>query len=425
MKLEELKNKRVLIFGFGKEGQDTFSVLKKLFPKQIIGIYDQQKIKKAGSAQVDLSKIGEWDVVIKTPGIPTSKLPKLKKDQVLTSQTEIFFDNFKGTIVGVTGTKGKGTVASLIYSILKKAGKKVELVGNIGRPALGILAKKKNKGKNLIFIYELSSHQLQNLKKSPHIAVFTNLFRDHLDYYKSTQEYRNAKANITKYQTKKDWLIWDKNDKKVAKIAQYSKAKKRTISGQKTRYQSHLKGNFNGLNVNMAVSTAKLFKAPERAIKQGILAFPGLPHRLEFVGKYKEIEFYNDSMATIPEVTIAALKSLKNTTSLIVGGSEKGSDYKELAKEILKSNVKNLIILGRGTGQKVWQEIQKIPTKTKPKKFVVKTMKRAVKIAFENTNRGEACLMSPGAASFNLFKNYEERGNLFKKWVKYNAKKKV
>ena len=262
-------------------------------------------------------------------------------------------------------------------------------------------------------------------RSSPFIAVFTNLFRDHLDYYKNTKEYENAKVNITKYQTKNDWLIWNKNDQKVTKIAQFSRAQKIAVSSPKTSYTSHLKGDFNAFNVNMAVSVAKLLDAPEKAIKAGILAFKGLPHRLEFVGKFKGIEFYNDSMSTIPEVTIAALKAVKNTTTLIVGGSEKGSDYKKLANEILKSNVKNLIILGKGTGQKVWQEIQKVSVAIKPKKFVVPTMRKAVKIAFGNTKRGEACLLSPGAASFNIFKDYKDRGDQFKKLAQFYAKKKI
>ncbi len=433
MKLQELKNKKILILGFGKEGQDSFFALRKMFPDKVIGIADEKKIKVPDNGvkffwgKDYLSGVGEYEVVIKTPGIPLSKIEKsFSKGTIITSQTNIFFDNFEGTIVGVTGTKGKGTVASLIYHILKKAGKDVELVGNIGEPVfqkLVELEKESGEVSDKIFVYELSSHQLQSLKKSPHIAVFTNLFSDHLDYYNTLKEYQDAKVNITKYQTKNDYFIYNTNDKKVAEIAKITKAQKVPIKVISTRYQSHLKGDFNDFNIELAVRTVKVLNAPESAIKAGILAFSGLPHRLEFLGKYQGIDFYNDSMSTIPEVTIVTLKSLKNITTLLVGGSPKGSDYSQLARVIVGSKVKTLIVLGQGTGQKVWQEIERINSQTEIEKFEVSDMKKAVEIAYNKTEKGKVCLLSPGAASFNMFKDYQDRGDQFKKMVIDYAKK--
>jgi len=447
--LENLKDKHILILGVGKEGIDTYLALRKLFPAKILGIADKKNFVEFDRATQKillkdknlevflgknyLDKIGDYDLVIKTPGISLEELEKsdfqgTKSD--FNSQTEIFFDNFPGIIIGVTGTKGKGTTASLIYEILKSAGLKVFLGGNIGKPVLQYLLRAKPSD---IFIYELSSHQLQNLKKSPHIAVFLNLFEDHLDYYKNIKEYQKAKANIAKHQTKNDFLIFNSNDKNVKEIAQKSKATKIPFSSKTllTTFERLLKSyyglkeDYNFLNLRAALKVAEIFKINPEAIKKAVKNFKGLPHRLEFVGKFKNIEFYNNSMATIPTVTIQDLKIFNNKPiTLIVGGSDKGSGYTELAKEILKSSVKNLIILGQGTGQKILKELktaQQLPKSKKlPSNFQAQTMKEAVKICFEQTPKNGVCLLSPASASFGLFKDYKDRGEQFIRHVKKN-----
>jgi len=179
MKLEELKDKKILILGFGREGRDNFLALRKLFPKKILAIADRMELEelpkkiqkplkfekklKLYFGKDYLKALEKYDLIIKTPGIPLKTIkPFLKRGQRMTSQTEIFFDNCPGIIVGVTGTKGKGTTASLIYKILKKGGKKVKLIGNIGKPVFQTLLRAK---RGDIFVYELSSHQLQNLIK--------------------------------------------------------------------------------------------------------------------------------------------------------------------------------------------------------------------------------------------------------------------
>lgn len=415
MNIEELKNKRILILGFGKEGKDTYLALRKLFPKKKIGIADE----KFGKDY--LKRVGDYDVIIKTPGIPLTKVkPLLRKGAEITSQTEIFFDNFKGLIIGVTGTKGKGTVSSLIYQILKKEGLKAHLGGNIGQPVFqrGL----KSRGKE-IFVMELSSHQLQNLKKSPQIAVFLNLYPDHLDYYKNLREYQKAKESICYWQKPKDWLVYNADDKIVCQIAKKSKAQKIPVRASKKRYESPLKGNFNVFNIVAAVEVAKILEIPEKTIREAVKKFKPLAHRLEFVGKYRGIEFYNDSMSTIPEATIAALEALPETTTLLVGGSDKGSNYSKMAEVISKSKVKNLIVLGKGTGEKILKELKEgaklLPSRKEFRSFLANSMQEAVKIAYQKTPKQGICLLSPGAASFNLFENYKARGNLFKKWIKH------
>ncbi len=445
MSLEELKQKKILVLGFGKEGKDTFLALRKLFPKKILAIADRLEFRKLPEKTQKLLKFDKklklyfgkdylkslknYDLIIKTPGIPFKIIkPFLKKDTKVTSQTEIFFDNCPGTIVGVTGTKGKGTTCSLIYQILKRGGLKAHLIGNIGKPVFQALLKAK---KNDIFVYELSSHQLQNLKKSPHIAVFLNLYPAHLDYYGNFKQYLKAKLNICRWQKKEDFLIYNFRDKVIREIAKKSPAKKIPIFGYSNILQNvgikntDLIGEHNLLNIEAAIKVGEIFKIPEEKIKKAIEEFKPLPHRLEFVGKYKGIEFYNDSLATVPQATEFALESLGNRVkTLILGGFDRGGiDFSSLAKKILKSDIKTLIFLSPGTGEKIWQKIIDLKRKNLPEAFFVSSMREAVKEAYLHTKKGEICLLSPASPSFNLFRDYRERGNLFKKFVKYYGSK--
>ncbi len=484
MKLEELKHKKILILGFGREGKDNYLALRKLFPKKILAIADRMELEELPkkiqrSLRFDkklklyfgkdyLKALKKYDLIIKTPGIPLKTIkPFLKKGQRMTSQTEIFFDNCPGIIVGVTGTKGKGTTCSLIYKILKRGRLKVHLVGNIGKPVFQILLRAK---RNEIFVYELSSHQLQSLKKSPQIAVFLNLYPAHLDFFGSFSEYKKAKENILKWQNNDDFLLYNVDQKILRELAKKSRAKKlpftlksKLIYRKRSLYSCYfkggwifcqrekiisqkeipLKGKFNLLNVMAAVLVGKIFTIPVKKIREAIKSFKPLPHRLEFVGKYKGIEFYNDSLATVPQSTIAALEGLgERIESLILGGSETGANFSSLAKKILETKIRNLIFLSPGSGEEIWRAIQKTYRKIKnlkkkklPKAIFVfplkkqnspqssGVMKEAVKKAYQITTKGKICLLSPASPSFNLFSDYKQRGNLFKKFVKKYGRK--
>ena len=418
MKIEDLENRSVLILGFGQEGRDSFSFLRKIFPDKILGISDKQENLKVKTKKVKLylgknylKSLKNYDLIIKSPGIPIH-LPEIErayKQGKITSQTTIFFENWPGKIVGITGTKGKSTTASLIYLILKKAGVKAHLMGNIGKPVLSSLFGAR---KNEIAVCELSSHQLYNSKKSPQIAVLLNIYPEHLDYYRNFKEYSQAKANIARYQSEKDYLVFNSSDKTIREIARKSRAKKIPI-----------KGDYYELDRKAAQAVGKIFKVPSKIIFSVFKNFKGLPHRLEKVRTFKGITFYNDALATIPEATIAAIKKLGNRVeTIMLGGFDRNIDFKNLAKEVLKSKIGNIILFPT-TGEKIWKNVVKLSHgRGLPKHFFVDNMADAVKLAYRHTNKGKICLLSTASSSFSIFKDYKEKGDLFKKYVRKYGK---
>jgi UDP-N-acetylmuramoylalanine--D-glutamate ligase len=442
---EEFKDKKILILGFGKEGRDTFKFLRKLFPNKILGIADKSElkdIKKEKFSNVKwhlgknyLNSLKDYDIIIKSPGIPIHlpEIEKAFKKGKITSQIEIFFNYYQNKIIGITGTKGKSTTTSLIYQILKEAKIKTKLAGNIGKPVLNLLF---SKSKNEFCVIELSCHQLYNLKKSPYIAIFLNFYPEHLDYYKNLREYFLAKSNIAKYQTENDYFIFQDKQKEIKNLAKKLKSKKIPISLCKIKkramfYKNEkiinlkdipLVGKYNLDNLKAAILTAKILNIKTAIIKRAIKKFKPLPHRLELVGEFKKIKFYNDSIATIPEATILAINSLKGIDTLILGGYDRNIDFYNLAKEILRKRIRNLILFP-DTGNKIYEEILKIKPKPKINFYFLNSMEKAVKLAYKITKKRKICLLSPASASFNLFKDYRERGNLFKKYVKLYARK--
>jgi UDP-N-acetylmuramoylalanine--D-glutamate ligase len=450
--LDYLKNKKILILGFAREGIDTLRFLRKLFPEKVLGIADRSRLeefpkniqKLISSVFHDREKNGareklylgknylkalkDYDVIVKSPGIPPKTIkPFLRRDQIVTSQTEIFFDNCPGKIIGITGTKGKSTTASLIYEVLRSGGLKAHLLGNIGKPVLSHLFEAKSDD---IYVCELSSHQLLNLKKSPPIAVFLNIYPEHLDYYENFKQYLKAKQNICRYQTKSDFFLYNPDNKYVSQTAKITRAQKIALNPQKTKAflekrgrsdLPQLLGEFNLLNMASAIEVGRFFKVPDKIIAKALKSFKPLPHRLEFAGSYKGIRFYNDSLATIPEATIAALDALGNDVETIfLGGFDRGLDFKNLARKILSSQIKTLIFFPT-TGQRIWQAIILDENGSKRfffNPFFIDNMKEGVKLAFEHTSKGKICLLSCASPSFGLFKDYQERGDLFKKCVK-------
>ncbi|MBI2150408.1 MAG: UDP-N-acetylmuramoyl-L-alanine--D-glutamate ligase [Acidobacteria bacterium] len=462
MKLRDLERKSILILGFGTEGQATYEFLRGQWPSKPLSIADRRALEDFpeetarrlqsdpaatlhfGPAYLDSLLSSKCEVIVKTPGIPasTDRIAQARRaGLVLTSHSQIFMSNYpREKIAGITGTKGKSTTASLLYGILKTAGIPAELVGNIGQPPL---ARFGAAHADSYFVHEFSSHQLAEIQSSPHIAVLLNVFPEHLDYYSTFEEYAAAKENITRFQEPGDFLVFNAGQSIPNQIAQRTRAALRPFST--TRQVSpgchirgdwivwsdaqgqhdllplrdvRLPGRFNIQNVMAAAAAATLCGAQPEAIREAVRNFKSLPHRLELLGTYNGVTFVDDSIATVPEATLAALEALGPAVqTLILGGHERNLDFTELGSH-LPPGVRT-VILFPATGPRIWKAIEQHSKNTPvPEPFFVSTMEEAVKTAYARTEPGKTCLLSPASPSFGIFKDYRERGESFKAFVR-------
>ena len=407
-------SRKVAILGYGIEGQDAEKYFKSLGDEVTIldRKYDENYL-------TDLNK---FDVIVRSPGV-YRYLPEIEKAEKMgveiTSSLKIFFDKCPGKIIGVTGTKGKGTTSSLIYDILKNAGYDVYLVGNIGKPYLELLPKLTA---DSIVVMELSSFQLIDLTKSPNIAVVLDITLDHMDWHKDKEEYIEAKKNIVKHQTKNDFALINSEYEVPRSFSTLTQGKVVLFSKKdlENQYKEELllRGEHNLENIAAAVGAAKLIGVDEKSILNSVRSFRGLTHRLELVDTVGGVTFYNDSFATGPQPTIAAINSFSEPETLILGGSDKGLDYTELGEVIMKkTNIKNIILIGT-TAEKIRESINTNGTGPVIYDLGFKPMKEIVEKAYEVTEKGGVVILSPASASFDMFENYKDRGMQFKKAVK-------
>ncbi len=403
--------KKIAILGYGIEGQDAEKFLKSQGAD--ITILD-----KKDDANY-LGGLSKFDIVVRSPGVYRF-LPEIveaeKNGTVITSAVKIFFENCPGKIIGVTGTKGKGTTSTLINEILKADGRDVYLSGNIGKPYLELLPKL---SKDSWVIMEMSSFQLIDLDLSPHIAVVLNITLDHMDWHKDKDEYINAKKNIVSHQTPSDFAVINVEYETPKSFVKITKGKviefSRDTLDAKFKKDLLLRGEHNLENIAAAVAVGRLLKIDDHKILEVVRSFKGLEHRLELVGEVDGITFYNDSFATGPQPTIAAINSFTEPETLILGGSDKGLDYSELRRVIeKKDNVKNLVLIG-DMGKKIGGGIigKNIINLGKT------LMTQIVEKAHEVTPKGGVVILSPAAASFDMFKNYKDRGTQFKQAVEH------
>ena len=399
--------KNVLILGYGREGEVTKKYIKKNYPELKIGIADIKSNKNY------LEKQKDYDMAIKTPGIPKGFV-KIQ----YTTATNIFFSKINqlgNQVIGVTGSKGKSTTASLIYAILKEAGKNVRLLGNIGNPMLGALMNPIKKDE--IFVLELSSYQLDDISLSPSIAVVTNLFPEHMDYHSGIENYYEAKKNIIKFQGRQDIFIYNTKNKESCQWLKEVRAKVVPFIEESflDGVNFSLIGEHNRKNIRAAVSVAKELSVSDEIIKMAIEKFKPLPHRLEFIGKFKNIKFYDDAISTTPESTIEAIKSLQGIDTIFLGGEDREYNFFQLEKVIKKYKIKNAVLFPV-SGKRI--------LKSEKGLNILKTssMKQAVIFAYKHTRPGKICLLSCASPSYSLWKNFEEKGDLFKKFVKKLAK---
>ena len=389
-----------LILGYGKEGHATEAFLKEVCPDVRIGIADM----KDGEGY--LERQHEFDITIKTPVIPKENVVR----QSITA-TQLFFSMVpREQIIGVTGSKGKSTTSTLIYLLLKAIGKKVHLIGNIGVPALQHFSETPITEDD-IFVYELSSYQLEDLDVSPHIAVITSLFPEHIDHHGSLFAYYEAKRNILRYQTTEDVVVHALGFPLLE--SWITDARAQAIQEEIVPFSvtsPALRGDHMRSNVALAYTVGKLFGLDEATAEKVINTFEGLPHRLQKIGIFNEIEFYDDSISTTPESTIAGLRALGNVDTIILGGVDRGYRFDELEAELRAQGVRNVVLFPE-SGEHMLKSEEGFTV------LHTDSMEEAVRFAYAHTQKGKVCLLSPSAPSYNLFTNFEERGKVFAEWV--------
>ncbi len=421
-----LSGKKVLLLGYGREGRSTLKFLKEISVDADITVADQNEkaftddalIKEndiktiSGSHYLESVKLS--DIIIKSPGISLNPDDYNLNPQSITSQTDLFLAVYKKQITGVTGTKGKSTTSSLIAHILSSYYKDVLFGGNIGIPLFDLIEMITPQTK---IVCELSSHQLQFVRHSPHVSILLNLFQEHLDHYNSYEDYQKAKYNIALFQDEDDYFIYNSEDPLINKLIETYPA-----NGQKVNFSSelfkmlpadlqfNLPGAHNRINASIAAAASSIQGVPSDAIIESISTFKPLEHRLQYVGSFGGRKFYNDSISTIPEAAIAAIESLKPVDTIILGGFDRGIDYTILGEYLKKGNVRNVVTTGPA-GYRIFNiisEIEAIEELCHYDKFDA-----AVKKAIELTPQNGICLLSPAASSYNEFVNFEARGKRF------------
>lgn len=448
--MEKFKGKKIAILGFGVEGK---SILDFFLGKNLdITVFDRKEQSKFESEEIkkykdngikfvfgETDNLDTFDYIFRSPGIhPNTKTLKRAKEKgvQITSATKLFFDLCKAKIVGVTGTKGKGTTSTLIYEILKKEGKDVFLGGNIGNSPLSFLESLKN---DSIVVLELSSFQLIDLEKSPNVSVILMTTSEHLDYHRDVYEYIEAKRNILRHQKEGDCAVVNRDYPASNESDVHSNGKVYKVSREQEVEQGcfirddkivlkmndheeeilnikevYLPGRHNLENVCAAIVASLCAGATMKSIIPVVKTFKGLPHRIELVATVNGVSYYDDSFSTAPETAIAAIESFEEPKILILGGSSKNSDFAELGKVISESDSIRAII---GIG-KEWKRIKPHILTNKPT-IIEETgnMAQIVKKAQEMAEIGDVVLLSPACASFGMFKNYKDRGDQFKKEV--------
>ena len=436
---------KIALIGFGLEAKGAYDYFKSIDQNNTFEIYDENpksKIELPSGVKFfgdfhDFSKI-QAGLIVRTPAVNPSRLPKNTK---ITSVTNLFFEKCPAPIIGVTGSKGKGTVSSFIAEILRVAGLKVYLVGNIGLPALNELSKIQ---KDDAVIYELSSFQLWDVQKSPHIAILNNLEVDHLDVHDGFEDYAAAKMNIAKNQTENDFFIFNAENPVVLKNVENLKGQLKAelqpfqdynlahiqedhfLWGDEVLFETDIlkiPGEHNQKNACAAmIATFDFLREKGFEIeeifdfwREGLSKFTGLPHRLKFVREFEGVRFYDDSIATTPGSAIAALNSFEKPKILILGGSNKGADLSELIEKITKMPEQELrkVILMGAESEKLAQKLISSGFERFINLGAKTNMQEVVKTAFKNAKSGDVVILSPAHASFDMFKSYVDRGEQF------------
>ncbi len=435
--ISTLKQRKILILGFGREGRSTYQFIRQHLPTQPLTVADQ----RTDFWQIDdpyttvvagpqyLDGLEAYDLIIKAPGISLAKIDTTSFRAKITSQLELFLECFDLPVIGVTGTKGKSTTSSLIYQILQDQQVPSLLLGNIGAPVFEHLTEL---NPDQTIVLEMSSHQLEFMRRSPHIALLLNAYEEHLDHYASFADYVEAKCQIFRHQSSQDYLIYNFDNQVLREFVQNPVAQTYRISlahrdGSDVYLQDgevffrqtpiyaaesprQLLGDYNLQNIMFALTVAELLGLDLARAQQTIAEFKTLRHRLELVSEHNGVRYYDNSIGTVPMATMAAMQALRDVDTLIIGGMDRGLDYTEFAQFLNQDAVRH-VICTPVTGHQIAEKL--LPEKVQ----LVEDLAEAVQRASELTAPGKICLLSPTAASYGAFKNFEEKGDLFQKLV--------
>jgi UDP-N-acetylmuramoylalanine--D-glutamate ligase len=448
-----LEGKKVLVIGLGKTGKALCNFLtqrkaqvkvsEKNPPTNLerdMGFWSGKNLTVETGPHNRLSFL-DADLIIPSPGVPM--LPEMEEAQAngipIISEAELASRFLKGKIVGITGSNGKSTTTTLTHKILKDGRLEAYLAGNIGTPLISFVDKSAD---HHIYVTELSSFQLEHIESfSAAVSVFLNLSPDHLDWHKSFKNYFEAKKKLFMAQKESGFTILNRDDTAVWALAEEAPAKVFAFSRQKKiqngcsienewivlrdkREEKIMKisdvpllGAHNLDNVMASASVGHLFSVPVPLIRESIKNFHGLEHRLEKVSNIRGVEFYNDSKATNVEAAITSIVSFNQPIILVLGGRDKGSDFKKLRKPVLE-RVKKIFLIGEAK-----EKIKRALKNYIPMSYVT-SLEEAVVEGFASANPGEIVLLAPACTSFDMFSNFEERGKIFKKEV-YSLEEKI
>ncbi|MBR2284679.1 MAG: UDP-N-acetylmuramoyl-L-alanine--D-glutamate ligase [Ruminococcus sp.] len=442
---EYLQGKSVCLLGFGREGRSTYGIIEKYCEPSAVAIADLNPVEREKNSlpeSVELicgkgyqDCLDRFDIVFKSPGIVLEKQPDELKCTV-TSETQVFFEVYRRQIVGITGTKGKSTVTSLIYHILKENGLDAKLAGNIGIPVFDIVPEMTE---DSVVVCELSCHQLEYMTVSPHIAVFLNLYEEHLDHYGTMERYYNAKKNIYLHQKSDDLLLISSDiapEDKCSEVITISALDENAdIYVSNGSLDNHLiedvtracytipakdvklLGVHNHYNIAAAHTICGMLGVSDEGFTRALCTFDPLSHRLEYAGTYRGIRWYDDSISTACATAIEAVKSIPDPGCILIGGMDRGIDYTPLVEFLVGSDIE--VICMEASGRRVFEMLKKA---AKPRRMghihYAAHLEIAVAIAADITPAGRSCVLSPAAASYGIFRNFEERGDVFKELIK-------
>ncbi len=428
----------IAILGYGKQGKSAFDYWSQDSENEITIVDKSTELELPFGAHTKLGQdylknLDQFDVIVRSPSIHPRDILSANSPAILNKVTSVTNEFFRVSpskhIIGVTGTKGKGTTSTLIAKMLEANNFRVHIGGNIGTPPLDLL--KENILPDDYVVLELANFQLIDIQYSPHIAVCLMVVPEHLDWHPDVNEYYNSKKQLFIWQTPEDIAIYFAKNEVSKQIASVGQGKKIpymaepgavivndafTIDNNIICKTSDLKllGEHNWQNACAAITAVWNISQNVDAISNVLKTFSGLPHRLELVGSVNDIDFYDDSFGTTPETTIVALNAFTKPKVVILGGSNKGSSYDELARVVKASNVRRVVLIGEQASRiRASLEIVGYTDMVSGGSTMTDIVNSAKSVA----DPGNIVLLSPGCASFDMFKNYEDRGNQFKEVV--------